>query len=101
MVKAKIIQTFTCKGRTYTPGMIVRFPVDDTETLTGYVEILPDQGLTRFEQSLQNRSSEWRQYCDHHERTMPGSICPLKRTRVYNPFRHCEGWAIKNRRLLQ
>jgi hypothetical protein len=48
--------------------------------------------------TLQTLSRDWRQFCDSHERSLPGSTCPLKRGRVADPFSGCIGWQLKNRR---
>jgi hypothetical protein len=46
---------------------------------------------------IQQASSDWRWFCDSHERTLPGP-CPVKHDRL-DPMRPCVGWQIKNRRL--
>jgi hypothetical protein len=47
--------------------------------------------------TIQQASSDWRWFCDSHERTLPGP-CPVKHDRL-DPMRPCVGWQIKNRRL--
>jgi hypothetical protein len=45
------------------------------------------------DQKLQQVSSDWRWFCDSHERSQPGSHCPVKHSR--DPFTNCVGWQIK------
>ena len=49
--------------------------------------------FTEDEKHKQQQSSDWRQFCDSHERSLPGESCPVKHSR--DPFTDCIGWQIK------
>jgi hypothetical protein len=48
---------------------------------------------------IQQASSDWRWFCDSHERTLPGSHCPIKHERL-DPMTDCVGWQLKTGRSL-
>ena len=52
--------------------------------------------LTPYEKQFQQRSSDWRWFCDSHERTLPDSHCPVKHSR--DSLTGCVGWQIKTKR---
>jgi hypothetical protein len=45
---------------------------------------------------IQQASSDWRWFCDSHERSLPDGHCPVKHDRL-DPMTDCFGWQIKDR----
>ena len=45
---------------------------------------------------IQQASSDWRWFCDSHERSLPDGHCTVKHDRL-DPMTDCVGWQIKNR----
>ena len=55
---------------------------------------LAKKEFTETEMLLQQLSSDWRQFCDSHERSL-GGYCPLKRDSPQDQFTDCVGWQMK------
>ena len=55
-----------------------------------FEETTPPKG---FLSKAQQQSSEWRWFCDSHERAS-GGYCKVKHDR-YDPFTDCIGWQLK------
>ena len=68
----------------------------DTENLEPLKPLKPVQVKTKLsaDEKIQHQSSDWRQFCDSHERAL-GGYCPLKRDRLRDPFTDCIGWKMK------
>lgn len=86
MTKAVVTRSFMSKGKTFVEGTIVLLPTESLDALAGLVEVIPDS-------PMQQQSSDWRWFCDSHERTLLGQ-CPVKHSR--DPFTDCVGWKLKN-----
>ncbi len=73
----------------------------DTPNLKPLKPLKPVQVKTKLsaDEKIQQQSSDWRQFCDSHERSLPGESCPVKHDR-YDPFTNCKGWQLKNRKIL-
>jgi hypothetical protein len=48
---------------------------------------------------IQQASSDWRWFCDSHERTLPDGRCEVKHDRL-DPMTDCVGWQLKTGRSL-
>jgi hypothetical protein len=47
----------------------------------------------------QQQSSDWRWFCDSHERTLPDGRCEVKHDRL-DPMTDCVGWQLKSGRVI-
>ena len=93
MNTARVISTFIARGKTIGVSRIIKVAEADLPKLSGLVEVLSPADL-----EIQQQSSDWRWFCDSHERALPGSDCPVKHAR--DPFTNCIGWQIKQKRTI-
>jgi hypothetical protein len=91
MPQVRVIKAFLHRGQTITPGTVMTVPDHALEVLGDFAEVVT---LSPADLKMQQASSEWRLFCDSHERGLPGSVCEVKQDR-YDPFTHCKGWRIK------
>ena len=54
---------------------------------------------TKAEKLTRQQSSDWRWFCDSHERTLPDGKCEVKHDRL-DPMTACVGWQLKNGRVI-
>jgi hypothetical protein len=94
MVTVRVKKPFLRGETIMQPGEVLEVPGHMLPKLHDLIEV-----LTHYEAALMERSSDWQQFCDNHERTLPGGMCLLKRQRCADPFNTCEGWQLKKKRL--
>jgi hypothetical protein len=56
--------------------------------------------LSPADLEAQQKSTDWRQFCDNHENDLPDSYCTLKRDKCRDPFTNCVGYQLKNGRVI-
>jgi hypothetical protein len=91
MPKVRITKAFLHRGETIHPGSVMTVPDHALEVLGEFAEVIT---LPPADLKIQQASSEWRWFCDSHERAL-GGYCPLKRDRPRDPFTDCIGWKMK------
>ena len=91
MPQVKVLRTFVNKGQTITEGTLLTVSDQIVDLLGDCVEVM---SLSPDEVNIQQQSSDWRWFCDSHERAL-GGYCPLKRDRLRDPFTDCIGWKMK------
>jgi hypothetical protein len=94
MITARVIHPFIANGETIVAGCTIRVNEESLLLLAGLVEV-----VTAADLKLQQASSEWRHFCDSHERTLPDGECEVKHDRL-DPMTDCIGWQIKTGRIL-
>jgi hypothetical protein len=94
MITAKVISPFISNGSTIKAGTIIRIDEESLPSLAGLVEVITPADL-----KAQRASSDWRWFCDSHERTLPDGRCEVKHDRL-DPMTDCVGWQLKTGRSL-
>jgi hypothetical protein len=94
MITAKVISPFISNGITIKTGSIIRIDEESLPSLAGLVEVITPADL-----KAQRASSDWRWFCDSHERTLPDGRCEVKHDRL-DPMTDCVGWQLKNGRVI-
>jgi hypothetical protein len=98
MPQVRIKKAFLHKGETIQPGTVMLVPDHALEALGDFAEVLM---LSPADLEAQQKSTDWRQFCDNHENNLPDSYCTLKRDKSRDPFTNCVGYQLKNGRTLQ
>lgn len=96
MPQVRVIKPFLHRGETIQPGTVMTVPDHALDILGDFAEVIT---LSPDDLEAQQQASEWRWFCDSHERTLPDGECQERHDR-YDPFTNCVGWKLKNRRTL-